>query len=234
MPESKICSKCGESKPATLEYFRMGKKSLRSDCRACEIKRRVELYRKNPEKTAENMRKWREKNPERSRELVKEYQERNHDKYKESRKKWRTKTAEVRNAYARHFYHQNDESRKRKLVKGNKYTKFRLDNDPTYKILRYTRNRVYIAIRKGYKSASTLELLGCTPEYAKKHLEGKFLPGMSWDNYGEWHIDHIKPLASFDLTNPEEQRKAFHYTNIQPLWAEDNLKKGAKILTDTE
>jgi len=53
---------------------------------------------------------------------------------------------------------------------------------------------------------------------------------MSWDNYGFWHVDHIKPLAFFDLTNPEELKKVCHYTNLQPLWAEENLKKGTKII----
>jgi hypothetical protein len=64
-----------------------------------------------------------------------------------------------------------------------------------------------------------------------KHLESKFTEGMSWSNYGYkgWHVDHIKPCASFDLSDPEEQKKCFHYTNLQPLWWYDNFKKGAKL-----
>ena len=82
------------------------------------------------------------------------------------------------------------------------------------------------------KSAATLELLGCSVEELKKHLENQFVKGMTWNNYGlhGWHIDHIIPCASFDLTKEEEQRKCFHYTNLQPLWAKDNYAKGDKIL----
>lgn len=61
------------------------------------------------------------------------------------------------------------------------------------------------------------------------HLEAQFAPGMTWENRGEWHVDHIRPLASFDLTDPEQLRTASHYTNLQPLWASDNLAKGARL-----
>jgi hypothetical protein len=58
-----------------------------------------------------------------------------------------------------------------------------------------------------------------------QHLKDHFLPEMNWDNYGAWHIDHIRPCASFDLTDPEQQKQCFHYTNLQPLWAADNIRK---------
>ena len=82
-----------------------------------------------------------------------------------------------------------------------------------------------------------LELIGCTSDKMKAHLEAQFSPGMTWDNYGHpnggytagWHIDHIIPCAAFDLTDPVEQKQCFHYTNLQPLWAEDNLKKGDRV-----
>ena len=64
----------------------------------------------------------------------------------------------------------------------------------------------------------------------KKYLEAKFQYGMSWENYGEWHVDHIKPCSSFNLEDPEEQKKCFHYKNLQPLWAKDNLAKGASVV----
>jgi hypothetical protein len=91
------------------------------------------------------------------------------------------------------------------------------------------RQRVRDTITKGYKSASTLTLLGCDINTFKNHLHGQFTLGMSWDNYGDWHIDHIIPCDSFDLTIPEEQAKCFHYTNCQPLWAKDNIIKGNKL-----
>lgn len=90
------------------------------------------------------------------------------------------------------------------------------------------RNRLFHAINRNQKVASAVASLGCTVEFLKAYLESKFKPGMSWKNYGEWHIDHIKPLSSFDLTDLGQFKEACHYSNLQPLWAIDNLKKGAK------
>jgi len=78
------------------------------------------------------------------------------------------------------------------------------------------------------KTGKTLELTGCSKEELITHLQSKFTEGMTWDNYGEWHIDHILPCVSFNLEDPEEQKKCFHWTNLQPLWAIDNIRKGAK------
>jgi hypothetical protein len=77
----------------------------------------------------------------------------------------------------------------------------------------------------GRKAVKTEMLLGCTLPEAQAHLEAQFLPGMTWDNHGEWHIDHIRPCSSFDLTDLEQQKQCCHYTNLQPLWAADNLAK---------
>ena len=94
------------------------------------------------------------------------------------------------------------------------------------------RARILGAVKHGYKSASTENLLGTNVANLKLYLEEKFKKGMTWENYGfrTWHIDHIIPLASFNLEDPEEQRKAFHYTNLQPLWAHENIRKRDKIL----
>lgn len=73
-----------------------------------------------------------------------------------------------------------------------------------------------------------MELTGCELNVLKEFLESKFKQGMSWENHGEWHIDHIKPCCKFDLEDEEEQKKCFHYTNLQPLWAKENLSKGGK------
>lgn len=93
------------------------------------------------------------------------------------------------------------------------------------------RSRVNRALKsqKTYKNNSSIKLLGTSISECKAYLEKHFKSGMTWENYGQWHLDHVKPLASFNLTNPEEQKKAFHYTNLQPLWAEENLRKGAGV-----
>jgi hypothetical protein len=97
--------------------------------------------------------------------------------------------------------------------------------------------RIWDALKGNCKSKSTIKLLGCSIEFLKLHLSKKFHPRtdgltMVLENYGYrgWHVDHIKPCASFDLSKPEEQRKCFHYTNLQPLWAEENFKKHDKIM----
>jgi len=89
----------------------------------------------------------------------------------------------------------------------------------------YLRTRIYQALKGKGKSANTIQLVGCSVERLKFHLESMFQQGMNWDNYGKWHIDHIEPCANFDLSIPEEQTACFHYTNLQPLWAKDNLRK---------
>jgi hypothetical protein len=86
------------------------------------------------------------------------------------------------------------------------------------------------ALTHSLKSGSSINDLGCSVRELKIYLESKFQSGMSWDNHGEWHIDHIKPLSSFNLSNRDEYLKACHYTNLQPLWAKDNFKKNNKII----
>jgi hypothetical protein len=121
----------------------------------------------------------------------------------------------------------------RKLWSDNKYR-----SDVNYRLLGSLRSRVHSAFRanKCKKGSKTLDLIGCSIQQLKQHLELQFKKGMTWDNYGrgwnnqkEWHIDHIRPCASFNLTKLEEQQKCFHYSNLQPLWAKDNYIKGNKI-----
>lgn len=119
------------------------------------------------------------------------------------------------------------------IKKGIEYHKNRRESDPTFKIRCYLSNRINIALRKYLigKAFSTMKLTGCSTEELKNHLESLFIEDMSWDNYGTWHIDHKKPCASFDLSDPEQQKICFHYTNLQPLWAIDNFKKSSKLMT---
>jgi hypothetical protein len=88
-------------------------------------------------------------------------------------------------------------------------------------------SRISNAIRGIAKSKQTIELLGCSVDDLKVYLESKFKDGMSWDNYGKngWHVDHITPCARYDLSDPEQQKQCFHYTNLQPLWAIENFVK---------
>lgn len=149
---------------------------------------------------------------------------------KQRSKKWAKDNPEKHNERSKKWVKDNPE--KRKII-ANKYAKkYREKNkhNPEYRILKSLRDRLYIAVAREYKTSSCTELLGCSIADLKMRLSTMFKPGMSWDNYGEWHIDHITPCASFDLTDPAQQRECFHFSNLQPLWAEDNRSKGAKIL----
>jgi len=103
--------------------------------------------------------------------------------------------------------------------------------DPDYRIMKSLRSRLRIALFKNKKVAHTIELVGCSLVAFRHHMESLFQDGMTWENHGNdgWHIDHIIPCSAFDLSKEYDQRTCFHYTNLQPLWAVDNIKKGAQI-----
>ena len=161
---------------------------------------------------------------------------------RETWKRWKSRNVEKEKAR-----HRNDALTPEQIQKQNKksfeyrknnkasarifqrvYDKERKKVDVGYRILRNLRTRLYQALKKLKKSDSTMKLTGCTLEQLKKHIESKFKDRMSWDNYGVWHVDHIIPCAQFDLSDPEQQKICFHYTNLQPLWAKENMSKGAK------
>ena len=151
------------------------------------------------------------------------------DHCKSCRKQAQIEKREKNRIRSKAYYNENKEIL---LVKTYKAKKERLKNDPEFKLRELLSHRVRRAIydQRGSKSAKTLELLGCSIKEARIHLENQFREGMEWENHGinGWHIDHIIPCSSFDLTKSEEQNKCFHYTNLQPLWAEENLSKGNK------
>ncbi len=136
-------------------------------------------------------------------------------------------------------YYLRYKDRQRELEKLNKdkvnarkreRSKERRQMNIDYRIKINLRGRIYKAIKRNSKSESTLVLIGCSIEELKVYLSSMFVEGMSWDNYGKWHIDHIIPCASFDLNDTEQQKRCFHYTNLQPLWAIDNIKKSNKLV----
>jgi hypothetical protein len=105
---------------------------------------------------------------------------------------------------------------------------------PEEKLGKSLRARVVRALKGKIRPGSAIKLLGCSIEECRKHIESLWLPGMTWENHGfgkdKWHIDHILPLDSFDLTDPEQFKRAVHYKNLQPLWQPDNLRKSNKVL----
>jgi hypothetical protein len=111
--------------------------------------------------------------------------------------------------------------------------KKRMEFDINYRMRYKLRRRIANALRhvSADKHFKTMELIGCTVQEVRAHIESLWLPGMNWDNHSThgWHIDHILPCAAFNLSDPEQQKRCFHYTNLQPLWARDNLSKGDRL-----
>lgn len=148
------------------------------------------------------------------------------DQVAESKKRWANQNKDRIREISREWCRNN--RHKKYKYRGDKIAK-----DPIFHLSAVLRSRLSHAIRHDTKSGSAIKDLGCSIEELKIYLESKFQEGMTWDNYGcrGWHIDHIIPLSSFDLMDREQLLKACHYTNLQPLWAKDNLKKSNKKLT---
>lgn len=157
--------------------------------------------------------------------------------------KWRIKNPEKVMAGSQEYYANNTAAciaNAERWANNNTDRKRELDrlrarrnrkNKPEHRLVCATRTRINSAIHhNSKKDGPTTELMGCSWDQFFGHIEINFLPGMTWENYGEWHVDHIRPCASFDLTDPAQQRQCFNWKNLQPLWAKDNLKKGAKLL----
>lgn len=213
-----------------------------------------EYYQANKQKCIDRAKAWKRANREKVLAGQKAYRERNaaritaynaatKEQQKARSKRWYQNNKERALARCKEVYDKNKDvilARNVEYKKANrdklrreqrKYNNERLRTDPVFKLINLARRRMSNALKGvGVKSARTLELLGCDGETARSHLENKFAAGMSWANHGQWHIDHIRPLASFDLTKPQEQRAAFHYTNLQPLWAKENRSKAAKVV----
>ena len=163
------------------------------------------------------------------REYSKKYAEKYPEKIKELHRKYSEKPENKAKAKIRKlkFYRNNREHIRKYL---NNWEKNKRKTDPTYSLIKNLRSRLWKVLKKHKKSNSTLKLTGCTLEQLKKHLENKFEDGMNWDNYGVWHVDHIIACANFDFSDPKQQEICFHYTNLQPMWGEENNKKGSRLI----
>jgi hypothetical protein len=167
-------------------------------------------------------------------EYKKKWKSLNKEREKENNKRWNQENREEVQARKEQYYIDNaselkinsSEWRKKNRDKINKSIK----ENPSKRIGMNIRSKISKIVKGKIKESSTLSLLGCSMAELKIHLESQFQSGMSWENYGMhgWHIDHIRPLSSFTLINNDELRLAWHYSNLQPLWAADNLKKGSK------
>ena len=161
----------------------------------------------------DSTKKWREENPDKVKDRDARYYQENKEKAYIWNKNWREKNRELSACYQR------------------QYVKKRYKNDIQYKLTISLRTRLNRAIKNNQKAGSAVGELGCTIGEFKVYIENKFQEGMSWENWKHdgWHLDHIKPLSSFDLTDREQFLEACHYTNLQPLWGWQNMQKHDKI-----
>jgi hypothetical protein len=205
----KKCIKCGFIK--SLDNFykcsecKMG---YRNDCKDC-LKEYGKIWRsQNPDSN----RIWREKNFNHDKERKNKHYHNNKENYLKRSKEYRIKNKDEVNKYVR------------------EYRKKRLLEDIIFKLTFIVRSRIknHLRGREYNKQGKSFELVGCSPKELKEHLEKQFVDGMNWGNHGEWHIDHIIPLSS--AKTEEDLYKLCYYTNLRPLWAEDNLKKSNKII----
>lgn len=253
---SKKCTVCETVKDFSEFYETVkGSGKYRSACKKCiyekekakgpnktSKERSRRYYYKNREKRIQEVKEWKARNPDRVREndrkghrryrqkhkesiaaKAKLYREKNKEKIYETQKKWKERNPEKVAAYRKTTYYKDLEKSRQKA----RDYQAKVRTTASGKIKDNLRRRVNHAVH-GKKSENTSKLIGISIEGLMKHIEEQFDENMSWDNYGKfgWHIDHIRPCASFDLTDPKQQFECFHYTNLQPLWAEDNWSKG--------
>ena len=155
-----------------------------------------------------------------------------------------TRYKDCRSKYLKKYHEEHKEEISKKIkdyIKKYNNSEIAKERKRNYKkktrvrIIENLRNRLWYMIKGMHKSQHTLELLGCSVEKLKQHLQSQFKEGMTWDNYGRggWEIDHIYPISKIDLNNEQEIKRVCHYTNLQPLWGFENASKGNKILSDT-
>jgi len=209
----KVCTKCEIGKD--LSEFNKG----RGSCKLCVKEYDRVRYLNNIEKYRKYSRDRYLENPE----YLKTWNKMNKDKIDITAKKWRDENKEKSVQYTLKW-------RSKNVDKYNQYMVNKRNSDPIFKLSFNVRKRIgkFLKTNNLKKNNKTFDIVELSPIELKSYLEKKFTEGMSWDNYGEWHIDHIKPLSS--ATNEGEVYKLCHYNNLQPLWAEDNIKKSNKIL----
>jgi len=225
----KFCKKCNLE--LDIESFPTDKKMVgghQNFCRECQnekdrIRRQIKKEKGTYVKPNRNEynKNYYLNNKKKIKDSSESYYEDNSEKIKEYQRNRR----QIKKDYLRDYHR---EYNKKKQYKINRYK-----NDLNFRITHILRNRFLETVKKNYKNESALKLLGCSIQEFKIYIEGLFKPGMTWENHGfgdkKWHLDHKVPCDFFDLTLYENQLKCFHYTNFQPLWQKENLKKSNSV-----
>ena len=217
-----ILEKCKEYRKNNREAIKEGAK---------------EHYKNNREAIIECAKEYYKKNKEAIKEHKKEYRKNNKEALTKYAREWNKKNKELKAGYVRKWEEKNKEVRAKYY---KKYRRNKYNTNLDFKIRTILRGALYKNLKRHLIKETNPEFsytetfssfLGCTLEELKTHIENQFEDGMTWENwtYDGWHLDHIVPCSSFDLTKEKEQEKCFHYTNLQPLWAKDNLSKSNKL-----
>lgn len=255
----KVAEKFGVSTYSVYKYLRKYQKELEiafkyierreleesglKKCRICSFVKELSEFKKGRLICTKciNKRKREESATSEGKRKRKNYKEKNKEKIRARKKKYREENKEKILKKEKEYREKNKENisikRRKNQQKRTKYERDKRNNDINYKISSNLRRRLYGAIKNNQKTGSAIRDLGCSIKELKQYLEKQFYPHpktgkqMTWGNWTlkGWHIDHIKPLASFDLSDREQLLEALNYTNLQPLWSEDNLSKGTKI-----
>jgi hypothetical protein len=251
--QTKVCSKCGKEKPLSeFHKDKQGKFGVRNHCKFCRISPKAQQRLLVPkgfkicsschkEKLLSEFHKdvtrndglrsnCKKCNLEEVCDYHKSHQQESKQYYLNNREQILKQTTEYKKAHQkeRHEYYLKNKDKQREQNKISR--KNRIKTDTQFKLSIYLRSAIHRSLKNNTKTGKAIDLMGCSWDFLKQHLESQFNNGMDWKNYGRkgWHIDHIKPISKFDLRLANEQRKCWNYTNLQPLWWYDNLKKSNK------
>jgi len=216
--ETKICSKCDEEKNV-CEFY-----TGRKECKKCKSKNSNLNYHSNLDNNKQTQSLYRKNNKEKLKDRNSIYYYLNYNLIREQQRQYREKNIE-RDRNRVNAWSKNN----RKLI--NEYKRKKRNDDSLCKLTDNTRRRInkFLKSNNITKNNKTFDIVGCSPEFLKEYLEKQFIDEMCWGNYGfyGWHIDHIIPLSS--AKTEEEIYKLCHYSNLQPLWGKDNMKKGNRV-----
>lgn len=224
MDNTKSCLYCKEEKELSLfvksKTARLG---VSNCCLQCRRKKSAEWRQKNPEQNSAIKKAWYEKNKEHVLRKTKEYREARPEWYAETTKQYLEKNKERNREKANAYYAANKKLVAEKLAK-------KKAESPAFALNNSIRWYVWKSLKGIKNGKKTEQLVGWSEQELGRHIERQFLPGMGWHNRSEWHIDHIVPLSSFNITGPDcpEFKRAWALANLRPIWATDNLKKRHK------
>ena len=210
----KVCAKCKQCFPMTDSYFHRNKRlknGFHDWCKVCHAEYKRHYRKENADKIREYGKNWSQANSKKSNGYQNKYRENNREKIRDRSQKWVRENPE-------------------KARKARKKCYRKMMENPNCRINRSVRTAIGESLRDNKNGRHWESLVGFTLNDLMIHLERQFTKGMIWNNHGEWHIDHIRPIADFDFTSPDDLdfKACWSLWNLQPLWAKDNLSKNAR------